>query len=161
AQALPGDMSRLLGGTGLLDSLGGLPGQIGRGAAAATDQLQQYAQSGVANMPKTARSLSSNWLYWAVPAIAIAGLLIWLAGHQGEQVAQQVPGARQSVVVGGVDIGKQVGDSLGELRTSLASITDVTSAQAALPKLQASTAQLDKLRNLIAQLPADRRKAIS
>jgi hypothetical protein len=60
--------------------------------------------------------------------------------------------------VGGVDVGKQIDDSLGALRTSLAGITDAASASAALPKLQEATAQIDKVAGTVKQLPADQRR---
>ena len=41
----------------------------------------------------------------------------------------------QSLTVGRLDIGKQVTDSITNLRTTLAGITDAASAQAALPKI--------------------------
>ena len=67
----------------------------------------------------------------------------------------------QSVVVGGVDIGKQLGDNLSSLRTSLAGITDVESARAALPKLQEATAAIEKVGGMVPQLSADQRLSVS
>jgi len=61
-------------------------------------------------------------------------------------------------MVGNVDVGKQIGDSLGQLRTSLAGITDAASARAELPKLQEATAQIDNATGMIKQLPADKRQ---
>ena len=64
-------------------------------------------------------------------------------------------------MVSGVDVGKQVGDSLGTLRTSLQGISDVASANAALPKLQEATTQIDRVSGLLGQLSADQRKLVS
>jgi len=172
AQALPAGMSKLLGGTGLLDSLAGTAGaaagQAGRAAAAATGQIGEFASSATRSVEAAgqraagaARSAVPNWVYWAVPAIVAAGLLWYLVGNRVEQVAQQPVAPAQSIVVGGVDIGKQIDQSLGDLRSSLADITDVTSATAAVPKLQAAAAQIDKVGSLAGQLSADQRKVVA
>ena len=102
-----------------------------------------------------------NWVYWVVPLAVIAGILWYLLGNRAPQVAQQTTPVVQSVVVGGVDVGKQIGDSFGSLRTSLQGITDVASATATLPKLQEATTQIDRVSGLLGQLSADQRKLVS
>jgi hypothetical protein len=165
-------MSNLLGGTGLLDSLSSTAGyattaavQAGRATTAAAGQFAQYASSAGHSVGESAQravaSTTPSWVYWAIPAIVVAGLLWYLLADHTTQVAQHptvVPTQTQSVVVGGVDVGKQISDSLGELRTSLASITDAASANAALPKLQQATAQIDKVAGTVSQLPANQRQ---
>lgn len=47
------------------------------------------------------------------------------------------------------------------MRTTLDGISDVTSAQAALPKLQEATAQIEKTGSEVGQLSAEQRKAIA
>jgi hypothetical protein len=172
AQALPRGMSNLLGGTGLLDSLSSTAGyattaaeQAGRATTAAAGQFGQYASSAARSVGTSAQravaSTTPSWVYWAIPAIVLGGLLWYLLSDQTTQVAQHptvVPSQTQSVVVGGVDVGKQINDSLGEIRTSLAGITDAASANAALPKLQEATAQIDKVAGMVKQLPADQRR---
>jgi hypothetical protein len=77
----------------------------------------------------------------------LGGLLWYLFANppQQEQVAQRPapPAQSQSVVVDGVDVKNTLGDSLGDLRTSLQSVTDVESAKAALPKLEAASQNSD------------------
>jgi hypothetical protein len=171
AQALPPGMSNLLGGTGLLDSLSGTTGyatraaeQAGRASTATAGQFGQYASSAGRSVGTSQRAVASatpNWVYWAIPAIVAAGLLWYLLADRTTQVAQQptvVPTQTQSLVVGGEDVGKQISDSLGEVRTSLASITDAASANAALPKLQQATAQIDKVSGTVRQLPEEQRR---
>jgi Bacterial protein of unknown function (DUF937) len=172
AQALPRGMSNLLGGTGLLDSLSGAAGyattaaeQAGRATTAAAGQFSQYASSAARSVStgaqRAAASTTPSWVYWAIPAIVLGGLLWYLLADHTTQVAQNptvVPTQTQSVVLGGVDVGKQINDSLGDIRTSLAGITDAASASAALPKLQEATAQIDKVAGMVKQLPADQRR---
>jgi hypothetical protein len=67
----------------------------------------------------------------------------------------------QSLTVGALDIGKQVTDSITNLHTTLAGITDAASAQAALPKLQEATTQIDKVDGVVGQLSAEQRKLLA
>ena len=207
AQALPQGFAKLLGDTGILDSLdgaaeiaAGTANQAGRAANAAAAQVGQYASSASRSAGDAGRQVvraaapaTPNWIYWAIPALLVGGLLVYLFGGNLEQVAHQTtptervtPGTplpptkqvtegtasreqgtprmappAQSIVVGGVDIGKQLGDNLSNLRTSVAGITDVESAKAALPKLQEATAAIEKVNSMVPQLSADQRLSVS
>jgi hypothetical protein len=189
AQALPQGFGKLLGGTGILDSLDGAAetaaataSQAGRAANAAAGQVGQFANRSAGYAGQQARAAASaapSWLYWVIPALVVAGLLYYLLGRDTEQVAQTTPPPAtqtkqvtegtapkmappaQSIMVGGVDIGKQLGDNLSSLRTSLAGITDVDSAKAALPKLQEATTAIDKVKGMVPQLSAEQRMSIS
>jgi hypothetical protein len=174
AQALPSGFSNLLGGTRLLDALGttagaatAAAGQATRVAAAATDHAAQYAGSAARAVGTTgqraagaARSSVPMWLYWLVPLVILGGLLWYLLNNQPAQVTQQPVAPTQSVVVGAVDVSKQLGDSLAALQTSLQGITDEASAKAALPMLQDVKTQVDKITNLVGQLSPEQRKII-
>jgi outer membrane protein OmpA-like peptidoglycan-associated protein len=144
-------------------AFGGAPAAQGASSARAAD---------------TAASTSLKWLYWAIPIVLIAALLWYLFGRPGEQsvqtTANTTPSASTSgapttsagpsvpsLTIGGHDIGKQIDDSLGTLRTSLQGITDGASASAALPKLQQVTTQLDKIDDTLGQATADQRKSIA
>jgi len=164
AAALPSGFSNLLGGTGLLDALGG----AARTATAAGSQAARAAGStarAVADTGRaaagTARSTSLNWLYWLIPIAAVLALLIYLLGRPAEQVVQQRVTTTQSLMVSGLDIGKQVTDSISSLRTTLGGITDVASAQAALPRLREVTAQIDKVAGMTGQLSPEQRKLLA
>ena len=146
AAALPSGFGKLLGGTGLLDSLGGAArtatGAGGEAARAATTAARTVGDTG-RRAAGAASSASLNWLYWLIPVLAIAALLIYLFARPTEQVAQQGVSTAQSLTVGGVDVGKQTTDSVTSLRTTLGGVTDEASARAALPKLQDVTICLD------------------
>ncbi len=198
AQALPQGFGRLLGGTGILDSLDGAAetaaaaaNQAGRAANATAAQVGQYGSSAsrsagyAGQQGRAAASATPSWIYWAIPALVVGGLLFYLFGRGTEQVAQTTPPpvtqtkqvtdgmaprdqvtprmapATQSIMVGGVDIGKQLGDNFSNLRTSLAGITDVESARAALPKLQDATAAIEKVNGMVPQLSAEQRLSVS
>ena len=161
AAALPTGFSNLLGGTGLLDALGG----AARTATAAGSEAARVANSAAGAVVDTGRqaagaTASRNWLYWLIPIAAIAALLIYFLGRPAEQVVQQGITPAQSLMVAGLDLGKQVNDSITSLRTTLGGITDAASAQAALPKLQDVTAQIDKVDTLVGQLSPEQRKTL-
>jgi hypothetical protein len=174
AQALPSGFGNLLRGTGLLDSLGGVAGtaaaaagQATRVATTATDEAAQFAASAARVAGNTAqrsagaaRSATPSWVYWSIPLVVLAGVLWYLSGDRTEQAIQPVATSAQSVMVGGVDVGRQIGDSLGALRTSLQGITDDASARATLPRLQEITTQFDKVVNLVGQLSPEQRKIV-
>lgn len=157
AAAMPAGFGRLLGGTGLLDSLSG--------AAATANQTARTAGSAVYGTAGRAAAgaapaAAARWL-WLIPAALIAaGLAYWLNGP-ARQAAEQTVATAHNLTVGGVDVGKQASDSLSSLRTTLSGVTDVDSAKAALPKLQQVADQIDKTNGMIGSLSADQRKVLA
>lgn len=146
AAAMPSGFRNLLGSTGLFNSLGSA-------ASTAVAAGRQTARAATPAKP--------NWLYWLIPALALAGLLFYYFSRPAEQVAQQGVTAVQSMMVDGLDIGKQVSDNVASLRTTLTGITDVASAEAALPKLQNLSAQIDKVGRVIGQLSPEQQKVVA
>ena len=164
AAALPSGFGSLLSGTGLLNSLG----DAVRTATAAGSEATRATTSAARAVGQTgqraadaAAATSSNWLYWLVPIAAAAALLVYFAVRPTEQVVQQGMNKAENLVVGGADIGKQITNSIASVRTTLDGVSDVASAQAALPKLQEVTAQIDKTGGAVGQLTAEQRKAIA
>jgi hypothetical protein len=104
---------------------------------------------------------SFNWLYWLLPAAAVAALLIYLFTKPAEHVVQQGVTTAQSLTVNGLDVGKQLPDTIASLRATLESVTDATTAQAALPKLQDITAQIDRIDGLVGQMTPEQRKLLA
>ena len=164
AAALPSGFGKLLGGTGLLETLGDA---ARRTAAAGSETTRAAAASVTRTVDNTRRSgaaaasASTNWLLWAIPAAAIAVLLFYLVGRPAEQAVQQGVTAVQTLTVGGIDIGKQVTDNISNLRTALGGITDAASAQAALPRLRDATSQIDKVSGMVGQLSDGQRKVLA
>jgi hypothetical protein len=161
---LPAGFGNLLGGTGLLDALGGAARTAtaaGSEAARVTASAARAAGDAGRRAADAAASTSRNWLYWLIPIAAIAALLIWLFAKPTEQVAQKGVTAVQSLVVGGLDVGKQVTDGIASLRSTLGGVTDAASAQAALPKVREVTAQIDKVGGMVGQLSAEQRRLLA
>ena len=168
AAALPSGLRDELRGTGLLDAFHDVAGAAttaaGQTTRATTAQTITNTGTGVVSAASTAASGWSNWRYWAFPAAALVALLIYLTNKPVEQVAQQVPqvtGSVPTMIVGGLDLGKQVSDGLAGLRTSLLGVTDAASAVAAQSKVQQVTAQLGKVGGLSEQLSPGQRKIIA
>jgi hypothetical protein len=161
AAALPPGFGNLLSGSGLMRSLGGAArtaAAVGNEAArAAGSTARVVGQSG----QQAATAAASNWLYWLIPLAAVAALLVYFAVNPAEQVAQQGMTAAQNLMVSGVDLRKQVTDSIASLRTTLDGINDVSSAETALPKLQELTAQINKVEGLADQLSPEQRKLLT
>jgi hypothetical protein len=161
--ALPSGFGNLLSGTGLLNSLGDAARTAttagGEAARAATSAARTVSQGG--QRAAGAAVSSSNWLYWLVPIAAAAALLVFFAVRPTEQVVQQGMNKAQDLAAGTLDIGKQITNSVANARTTLDGITDAASAQAALPKLQEVTAQIDKTGGEVGQLSAEQRKLIA
>jgi len=160
AAALPAGFANLLGGSGLLDSLGGAA-RTATAAAGQTARVTTSAARAIGDTGQRAAAVSLNWLYWLIPLLAIGALLIYFFARPAEQVTQQGVTAVQGLTVGGLDIGKQVTDSITNLRTTLAGITDAASAQAALPKLREVTAQIDRVDGLLGQLSPEQRRVLA
>jgi hypothetical protein len=163
AAALPSGFANLLSGTGVLNSLGDAArtattaGSDAARTAASTARTFDQAGQRAANA-----AASSNWLYWLLPIAAAAVLLLYFAARPNDQTAPQgMNQAAQTVAVGGADIGKQLTNNISNVRTTLNSVTDVATAQAALPKLQEAAAQIEKTGGQAAQLSADERKQIA
>lgn len=162
ASGLPSGFGKLLGGTGLLDALGDA---AKRTAAAGSETTRAAAASVSRTLDDTRRSApaapSTGWLLWGIPALAVAALLVWLLARPTEPVIQQGVTTAQSVIVGGIDLGRQVTDSINSLRTTLAGVTDTASAQAALPRLREAAVQIDKVSGMIGQVPDAQRKVLA
>jgi hypothetical protein len=162
AAALPSGFVKTLGD---VDILGNVGDTARRMAAAGGETTRAAAASVTRAFDDTRRSApaapSTNWLLWAVPALAIAALLVWLLARPTEQVVQQGVTTAQSLTVGGIDLGRQVTDSIGTLRTTLGGITDPASAHAALPRLRQATAQIDNVSGMLGQLSDTQRRALA
>ena len=118
AAALPAGFANLLGGTGLLDSLGGAA-RTATAAAGQTARVTTSAARAIGDTGQRAAAVSLNWLYWLIPLLAIVALLIYFFAKPVEQVVQQGVPTIPSLTVGGLDTGRQVTDSVTNLRTAL------------------------------------------
>jgi uncharacterized protein DUF937 len=138
-------------GFGSLLSAAGVPG-----FAAANNQTSRMAQ---------ADTSFPDWLKWILGALALAVLAWWLFGKRPAEIVEPTkapPGqVTQNLTVDGVDLRSTIQTALDNLKTTLQGVSDVDSAKAALPKLDASASQLDKVRELSGKLPVDGKAALA
>lgn len=169
ASAMPSGFAQLLGGSGLLDSIGPNLKALSGGTSTSTTTTTSTAPKAAAPASSTAARTTTSAVPYATPKPAAASLWPWLglaalaglgwwyyfiSGENKPRVAAQAPAAMQAMMVNGVDVGGQVKTLSDGLRTTLGSIKDASSAQAALPKLQAAVSELDKVKGLAASMPA-------
>jgi hypothetical protein len=163
AAAMPSGFGDLLDGTGMLDSVR----DATRTATATASQATRAATSaarGIGDAGQRAASsagASTKWLYWLIPLLAVAALLIYFLAKPTEQVVQKAAPPVQSLTIGGLDVGKQITDSVSSVRSALAGVTDVSSAQTALPRLREAMGQIDKVGAVVGQSSAEQRKVLA
>ena len=106
-----------------------------------------------------------DWMKWVLGALALAVLAWWLFGKRPAEIVEPTtapPGqVTQNLTVDGVDLRSTIQTALDNLKTTLQGVSDVDSAKAALPKLDASASQLDKVRELSGKLPVDGKSALA
>jgi sporulation protein YlmC with PRC-barrel domain len=163
AAAMPAGLSDLM-------RTSGLNNRIGSVAAAASRADDTYRASRdtegsmVHAMNPTRSASSSNWMYWALPILALAGFAWYLLSGDGPSrpvaVAPQATSTVQGPAVGG-DLGRQVTAVIDSLNTLLPGVKDQASVNEALPKLQRAASELDQLSGLADRLPVDSRDKLA
>jgi hypothetical protein len=171
AAAMPSGFGNMLGGTGLLDSLGDAWRSTTASASAAAGRFASSAGEATADVRRAAqyatardapRQASAGWLPWALGLLVLAGLAWWLTSQPGQRVAEQPTSTvSQNLTVGGVNISGQVTAAINSMKAALQGISDAATAQAALPRLQQAAAQLDNVSGLANQLPSTGRNALA
>jgi hypothetical protein len=176
SSSIPSGLADQLSAAGLIDRAAG---DLRSGAASAAGSRMASASgrtvagAGQAAYATTSPAMS-QWPYWLV-GLAVLGGLAWfsLGRPGGEKVAEAPrPAATQpatgtvgmapaDLTVGGTNLASQLNTSVGNLRSVLPGITDAVSAQAALPKLQEATAQLNEVSNLATRLTPEGRSALA
>lgn len=172
AAALPSGLGDLLGGSGILDSISDRIGTATSAAGAAGPTITDAGRSATQTAARAmqvgpARAGIPAWAY-VLGGLVLVGLLgYWLWGMQGErQTAQQagevVSGSStpRPLIVGQVDVGKQVAGAIEIATKSLEDVTDAASAKAALPPLKEAVLQLDQATGLAGQLPPQGKRAL-
>jgi hypothetical protein len=106
-----------------------------------------------------------DWLKWVLGALALAVLAWWLFGKRPAEIVAPTtppPGqVTQNLTVDGVDLRSTIQTTLDGLKTTLQGVSDAASAQASLPKLETSAADLDRVRELSAKLPVDGKSVLA
>ena len=138
-------------GFGSLLSAAGVPG-----FATADNQASRVTQ---------ADTSFPDWLKWILGALALAVLAWWLFGKRPAEIVEPAKPLRaqvtQNLTVDGVDLKSTIQTTLEGLKSTLQGVSDAASAQASLPKLETSAADLDRVRDLAGKLPVDGKTALA
>jgi hypothetical protein len=156
--ALPSGMGELLSVAGVVDS--GFAGHAKRIASEA-----ERAGTAAMSQGAAAAGKGMNWLTWLIPLLLIAAALWYFLGQGTRPDAVTGTGgttpSAAEILVDGVDVGKQAMTTLDGLKTALGGITDVATAQAALPKLQEAVTAIDGLSGAAAKLSGEQKTAFA
>lgn len=120
---------------------------------ATQDAVQQAAQQATQQAEATAKQAADAAAAAAEQAKQAAGQAVQAAGEAAQQTA--------SLVVGGVDIGAELKGLIASATTTLGSVTDQASAQAAVPSLTELRGKVDGMASQVDQLPAEGKKLLA
>ncbi len=176
AAAIPSGLADQLSAAGLIDKAAGGLRSGAAAASAAGSRIAGASERTFAGANQAASATTSaamsQWPYWLV-GLVVLGCLGWfvLGRPASETVAERsattqpatgtVGMAASDMKIGGVNLANQVNTSVGTLKSVLPTITDVASAEAALPKLKEATSQLDEVNNLAAKLTPEGKSALA
>jgi sporulation protein YlmC with PRC-barrel domain len=164
--AMPAGLSDLMRTSGLNNRIGSVTSEASR-----VDEAYRAPRGAEGSMvhavSPTRSASSSNWMYWALPALALAGLA-WYFLSGDDRSSRPVAVAPQATTTvpaqgsaGSGDLGRQITAVIDSLSTVLPGVKDQASLKEALPKLQRATSELDQLSGLVNRLPADAREKLA
>ena len=187
--AIPSGLADQLGAAGLIDKAeAGVRSGMAAASAAGSSISNASARAGSAASQSAYDALgrSGQWPMWLAALLVVAGLGWYFMGRQGQptvadQPATMKPATTQTtaaqppatqpapatvgkatadMTVDGVNLASQFNSSINSLKSALSGITDVAGAQAALPKINELTAQLNDIKTRAAKLPPEGRSEL-
>ena len=166
AAAMPAGLSDLMRTSGLNNQMGSVTPAASR--AEETYRAPRGIEGSMVHAVSPIRSASSsNWMYWALPILALAGLA-WYLLRGDEQSTRPVAVAPQATTTVPAqssavnsDLGRQVTAVIDSLNTVLPGVKDQASLNEALPKLQRAGSELDQLNGLANRLPPEARDKLA
>lgn len=163
--SIPPGLADQLGAAGLIDNAeeGLRRGEPEVVETTAADRTRTYTRETTPSSPQ--------WPYWLAAALVLGGLgWHFLQRPYQDTVARDVPARTDTGTVGlapaaltvdGVNLENQFNSSIDALKSALPGITDAAGAQAALPKINQVTAQLDDLGTRATKLSPEGRSALA
>lgn len=161
--------------TGLTDALrsSGFLGQASP-VASLTDRATDSYRAARDQADTMARAMSGSasksmhWAYWALPLVALAGLLWYLLGGEGTNPPGAVaptaiapPSTTQGAPVGVGDLGRQITTAIDSLNTALQGVKDRTLTAESASKLQQTNSEIERLSGLASRLPVEARDRLA
>lgn len=148
--AIPGDLSKLLAGTGLLDAV--LPKSSGSAASGATSS--STASSGSHAAP------AKPFNGWPWAALVAAAALLWGSTFSGPPSPWSSIPAPPRLMAGDTDVAGELDSQLRGLHGLLAGVRDKTTAEQALPRLRVANAAIERLEGASRQLPGESKRVL-
>jgi Bacterial protein of unknown function (DUF937) len=187
--AIPSGLADQLGAAGLIDKAeAGVRSGMAAASAAGSSISNASARAGSAAGQSAYDALgrSGQWPMWLAALLVVAGLGWYFMGRQGQPTVADQPAtmkqattqttaaqppatqpapatvgkATADMTVDGVNLASQFNSSINSLKSALSGITDVAGAQAALPKINELTAQLNDIKTRAAKLPPEGRSEL-
>jgi hypothetical protein len=180
--AIPSGLADQLGAAGVIDKA---EAGVRSGMATASAARDRIASASGRAAAGASQAAYGQWPYWLAALVVAAGLGWWAMGSQGQPTvadqpaattrptqttAAQPPAAQPApatvgkaaadMTVDGVNLGSQFNSSVNGLKSALSGIKDVAGAQAALPKINELTAQLNDIKTRAAKLPPEGRSEL-
>lgn len=177
AAAIPSGLADQLSAAGLSDKIAGGLRSGAATASAAGARIASASERTVAGASRAAYAGSSTamsqWPYWVVGLAILAGLAWYVLARPGEEKVAELPRSADTrpatgtvgmapadTTVGTVNLANQVNASLNTLKAVLPGITDVASAQTALPKIREATDQLNEVGTQAVKLTPEGKSAL-
>lgn len=170
-QALPEGLSSVLGMASTANAAARNMGSAATPAASsAASTVRNTVSQASHSMP--AASGGMGWLKYAIPVALIALAAWYIMGHRGNDdatmtkptatITAAAPAAPAvAVMVGDVDVSKTLTGALGDLTASLGGVTDVATAQTALPKLQIAGASITNVLGVLDKFTPEQKAAVA
>ena len=164
-KAIPSGLADQLSAAGLIDRADAAT-RSGMAAASAGASRVATATTGAG------RTAATQWPYWLAALIILGGLAWYGFERQEKQTVAEQPAttrpatgtvgmAPADLTVDGVNLANQFSSSVNTLKSTLPGITDTASAQAALPKINEATAQLNDISARSAKLSPEARSSLA
>lgn len=148
AAAIPGDLSKLLGGSGLLDAV------IPKTSAATSASVSSAATS---TTPAAPAKPFNGWPWAALVAVA---MLLWGSMFTGPPAPWANIPAPPRLMSGDTDVAGELDVQLKSLHGLLAGMKDKTKAEQALQHLRATTSSIERLEKASKQLPDESKRVL-
>jgi hypothetical protein len=160
--AIPGELSKLLSGTGLLDGLtqkAETAAKPATSAAAASPARSTPAAAPVATVAPPAPARPFNGWPWAI--LVGAASLLWGTWFGGAPTPWASVPAPPRLMAGSTDVAGELDSALKSLHGLMSTVKDKGSAEAAVPELRRAEAAFTRLDTAARQLPADGKRILA
>jgi hypothetical protein len=178
--AIPSGLADQFSAAGLIDKAeAGVRSGMAAASAVGSNvaSASERARTGASQAASAAVNKAAQWPYWLAALVVLAGVGWYAFERQqqptvAEQPATTKPATTQPAVgtvgmapadltVDGLNLASQFNSSINTLKSTLPGITDAAAAQAALPKINEVTAQLNDISSRAAKLSPEARSALA